>query len=944
MPSTFTPKVLDQTPLPAAMVAKLSTLDVTVEDAIERTLKATSFEKGVLGATVREADLYWCYRKYEIPSLSLDSEGDEIDFKRLRSCWHALERVHEELRSGFILDGQTGDIVKVVWSSYIQVPEVAKARWNIRTAENGENSDGAASPPFDNVLSGDVLIAFTVGDAQGPIPVGGHTSKGSILEFIVHHALLDGTTMNLVFARFQALYASDANIPITIPVASDTTLAMPMKSFTPPKVDDAIARAYLDGFYGFDWVKDPDASAFTRSFFALPCDVLQNHPMAYPNRPPVHANLIRLALAVTIGMHANARDVVFSEVVSLRENVAFTAKDSSSFGRTASVESGLLTARVAADYTLAPSVMQRLIRVEIDESADLQAQADSLRLRGTETGAADKVSDDQVTTGPESSVPFVSVRQGKRVNSAVHAASSISLVVHTPNTYPGRIGEDIQSTSASISRFGVRKEHDDDASFIALHRSQPWVLLKRQTPTQATLSVEILPSTTGSHGFSVLFGYDDRLMRSKVVRTFAGHLIAIIESLVKSGLKGRTVENLIAELAFGDRPLALGLSRNRIQDQASLRIPPVQTLHELFEAQARRTPNKIALQYEDQDFFTYGQLDRRANAVAAGLHALNVGIGPGSIIPVCFDRSIDLVVALLAVLKAGAAYTPIDPAHPTERKATIIAATGATVVLVGNDVAGESELWTNAPGAPKLLTIDAAMQLARSSVSEESPSHSAPTEVDLAYIIFTSGTTGAPKGCMIEHRNVLSFLKARRSWVEGTTSARCLSVSAIAFDASITELWGSITSGAVYVLVPTTRTVETLPVVVEERLITVAEMTPTVLGSRAGFPSPWLQTQMVSGEPISPDMAVSLAHAGYETINAYGPTEATVEIAVQVLSKGLAKGFKSVPIGKPVGANAMYILAPGTTDTVPIGTAGELCVGGAQVGRGYLNDEEKTKA
>ncbi|KAE8206275.1 hypothetical protein CF327_g7586, partial [Tilletia walkeri] len=367
-------------------------------------------------------------------------------------------------------------------------------------------------------------------------------------------------------------------------------------------------------------------------------------------------------------------------------------------------------------------------------------------------------------------------------------------------------------------------------------------------------------------------------------------------------------------------------------------------LHQLFEAQARRTPNKIALQYEDQDFFTYGQLDRRANAVAAGLHALNVGIGPGSIIPVCFDRSIDLVVALLAVLKAGAAYAPIDPAHPTERKVTIATAAGAAVVLVGDNIAWNAEAALHHTAHPKMITLDALIDLDCSSGSNVDSAHTEPTEVDLAYVIFTSGTTGAPKGCMIEHRNVFAFLQARQFYVGGSTSARCVSGSAIAFDVAVGDIWGSITRGGVYVMVATARLAESLPDIIENRLVTVAELTPTLLGSRSGFRSGWLQTLMLIGEPCPPDMAASLLHARYEAINAYGPAETTVEVSVQDLSKRSRKGFHSVPIGTPSGVNSLYVLGAENNELLPFGAVGELCVGGAQVGRGYLNDEEKTKA
>ncbi|KAE8240185.1 hypothetical protein A4X13_0g7910, partial [Tilletia indica] len=368
-------------------------------------------------------------------------------------------------------------------------------------------------------------------------------------------------------------------------------------------------------------------------------------------------------------------------------------------------------------------------------------------------------------------------------------------------------------------------------------------------------------------------------------------------------------------------------------------------LHQLIEAQVERTPRKIAIQCEGDEFLTFEQLNQRAERVAASLRAL--GVGAGSIVPMCFFKSSAMLVGLFGILKSGAAYVPLDPAHPQARKDGIVKAVAAEVVLMSDEC---TESWT--PPAPaKPILFSAAME-GIEAVGGEIGSYErrevCPT--DLAYLIFTSGSTGTPKGVMLEHAQVVAYLTAQFGIPHEPAFGRQMNFASIAFDGSVPDLLGSLATGTCVVLVRTDRLLADLAGQLDAKLATGVCLTSSVaahLRPHAADPQlHWLQSLILAGEGVKPDLCQELKSLA--TIwNAYGPTEAAVEVAnlgdsaTAILDGG---ALASVPIGTPRGRNRLYVLEPGSEKVLPVGAIGELCIGGPQVARGYLNDEEKTRA
>ena len=337
----------------------------------------------------------------------------------------------------------------------------------------------------------------------------------------------------------------------------------------------------------------------------------------------------------------------------------------------------------------------------------------------------------------------------------------------------------------------------------------------------------------------------------------------------------------------------------------------------LFAAQVARTPEAVALTFEGRSM-TYRELDEASNRLAHLLVAR--GAGPGQCVALLFSRSAEAIVAIAAVLKTGAAYLPIDPAHPDARigfmlgdaaPVAVVAATGLADRLEGHD----------------LLVIDVNDSGIDSQPSTALP---APAAEDIAHIIYTSGTTGVPKGVAVTHRNVTQLLELLDGYLPTAGAwAQCHSYG---FDSSIWETWGPLLHGGRVVVV--SESVAGSPVDLHDLLVTehisVLTRTPSAVGalSPQGLESMAL---VVAGEPC-PGEVVERWAPGRVMINAYGPTETTMVVTI---SAPLGAGAGVVPIGAPVPGAALFVLDKWLRP-VPAGVVGELYVAGAGVGVGYL--------
>nr|ABL74936.1 TlmX [Streptoalloteichus hindustanus] len=360
-------------------------------------------------------------------------------------------------------------------------------------------------------------------------------------------------------------------------------------------------------------------------------------------------------------------------------------------------------------------------------------------------------------------------------------------------------------------------------------------------------------------------------------------------------------------------------------------------LHELIEDRASERPDAVAVQLDDA-VLTYRELNRGANRLA---HVLRRhGVGPEWTVGVLAERSVEQIVSLLAVLKAGGAYLPLDPSQPDERINALVRASGVTVVLA------QEHLVSRVPAGPTTIGVNPS-----AGTGEDAPDTNPVSGVvpaNPAYVMFTSGSTGQPKGVVVEHRNVVASLAARAAAYEGEVE-RFLLLSSFAFDSSVAGIFWTLTQGGTLVLPREGQQMEPAGLVE-----TIARQRPT---HTLGIPSllapvveqanpgelSSLRLVVAAGEPCPTALARACATAVPECVlaNEYGPTEATVWATMW--SAAEAPDRPQLPIGSPVANTRVEVLNPHGLP-VPIGVSGELHLGGAGVARGYLGRPAETAA
>jgi amino acid adenylation domain-containing protein len=432
-------------------------------------------------------------------------------------------------------------------------------------------------------------------------------------------------------------------------------------------------------------------------------------------------------------------------------------------------------------------------------------------------------------------------------------------------------------------------------------------------------------------------GYAARRFEAAAVDRILGHLVTLLEGIVAAPRR-----------PLGDLPM---LTAEEIQafdgwNRAALAARPASPalLHELVEAQVDRTPDAIAVTARGGSL-TYRELDRRANRVARRLARL--GVGPDDLVAVCMERSLDLPVALLGVLKAGGAYLPIDPSYPADRIAYMIADARAPVILSRAGLAPDLPA-----GRATILAVDADPEIDREG---EGRIPCAARPEHLAYVIYTSGSTGRPKGAMIPHRAIVSHMVWMRAEHPLDASSAVLQKTPAGFDASVWEFFLPLMCGARLVMArPGSQrdTAYLVDAMVEER-VTELQVVPTLLEMLLLEPDlercASLRHLFVGGEPLTRALVDRFrARLPIDVVNLYGPTECAVQTVVSVArraevasrSQGGVEG-RMEPIGRPIDGVSAYVLDRSLL-RVPVGVVGELHLGGRSVGRGYLGRPDLT--
>ncbi len=357
--------------------------------------------------------------------------------------------------------------------------------------------------------------------------------------------------------------------------------------------------------------------------------------------------------------------------------------------------------------------------------------------------------------------------------------------------------------------------------------------------------------------------------------------------------------------------------------QTTTHVAPA-CIHDLVHARATADPKAIAVEQAGIKY-TYQELQARSNAFAACLRA--IGIEHGTVLALALKPSPDAVAAALGTFQAGAAYVPVDPEYPADRIAHMLQDSQAQCIITTSDLA---DRFTDT-GADLILLDDES--------TWKAPAAFAPVETkprDLAYIIYTSGSTGKPKGVLVEHQGAAALAAAQQAAFDIQPGTRVLQFASWSFDASVWEMLMALANGATLCLMPQRVAGEALQSFLVQETIHAATLPPTVLRSLEPESLPNLRVVVSAGEELAADLCNAWAH-GRSMFNAYGPTESTVCASI----KQCQVGDGTPTIGKPF-AGARIVLLDTKKRPVPAGVAGELCIGGDCLARGYHDRPELT--
>ncbi|MCX6248515.1 MAG: amino acid adenylation domain-containing protein [Bacteroidetes bacterium] len=427
------------------------------------------------------------------------------------------------------------------------------------------------------------------------------------------------------------------------------------------------------------------------------------------------------------------------------------------------------------------------------------------------------------------------------------------------------------------------------------------------------------------NGLNCVFEYNTNLFREETIARMAGHYLTLLGAVTEN-------ENLdtrsVPLLTNPENRLMLEEWNNTRMD-----YPAGKCIHELFEDQVRKTPDSIAVVFENEEL-TYRDLNAMANRLANYL--LRQGAKEGTVVAICMRRSIDLLAGLLAISKTGATYLPLDPIYPKARLSLILEDAKPALVLSESSLAGS---------LPETESTIIFLENREVYSGEPSGNLTYGNAQNTAYLLYTSGSTGKPKGVQIKHHSVINLVCSMGKLLKVTAEDILLAETTISFDIAELEMYLPLFAGARLVIATESAAlnVELLKEKIEESGATLFQATPVTF--KMLVLSGWKGKQdlklICGGEAFSQELASQLLTRCKEVWNGYGPTETTIYSVVKKIGQQDCNGDGYVPIGRPLDNTRVYVLNSKLVP-VPVGVTGELYIGGDGVSTGYLNLPEMT--
>ncbi len=444
------------------------------------------------------------------------------------------------------------------------------------------------------------------------------------------------------------------------------------------------------------------------------------------------------------------------------------------------------------------------------------------------------------------------------------------------------------------------------------------------TTAKFDLTLDIIENDAG---LSCSLEYNSDLFNADRISRMIGHFQTMLAGIVSNPAQRVSLLPLLTE---AERHQLLVEWNDTDSD-----YPRDLCVHELFAAQAKQSPDAVALIFGNRTF-TYDELDRRSNQLANYLRRL--GAGREALVGICMERSVELLIGLLGIIKTGAAYVPLDAAYPQERLSFMLEDAGTTIVLTQQELAGRLPQRD-----AKVVCLDTDWQTIAAESEENSVCNTTPD--DLIYIMYTSGSTGTPKGVAVTHRNVVRLVK-QTNYAKFDAAEVFLQLAPISFDASTFEIWGSLLNGArLAIMPPGTPSLDELGNAITDYGVTTLWLTAGLFHLMVDNRVDDLRRvrQLLAGGDV-----LSVAHVQKlmrepgecRLINGYGPTEGTTFTCFYLLPPNEKPG-DSVPIGRPIANTKVYLL-DAHLQPVPVGVPGEIYIGGNGVARGYFNCPELT--